>query len=162
LAVYIFVRRACWSPIFNEGSTFDGGKGGILICDFYVLEHPVFRPQGMYQGAVFRDFPVFSWNNNNSVTLVRKRTIPTERPPLVGEVSANILRMMCRIVSVTNPYGRILRFLDRSRYYFFQVAPYLYSRGWVDFVPDPLFLRKSGSARNWTRISGSVARNFDH
>jgi hypothetical protein len=25
----------------------------------------------------------------NSVVLVRKRTIPTERPPLVGEVSAN-------------------------------------------------------------------------
>jgi hypothetical protein len=25
----------------------------------------------------------------NSVTLVRKKTIPTERPPLVGEVSAN-------------------------------------------------------------------------
>jgi hypothetical protein len=25
----------------------------------------------------------------NSVTLVRKRTIPTERPPLLGEVSAN-------------------------------------------------------------------------
>jgi hypothetical protein len=28
-------------------------------------------------------------NNNNSVALVRDRTIPTERPPLVGEVSAN-------------------------------------------------------------------------
>jgi hypothetical protein len=26
----------------------------------------------------------------NSVALVRKRTIPTERPPLVGDVSANI------------------------------------------------------------------------
>jgi hypothetical protein len=26
-------------------------------------------------------------NNNNSVVLVRERTIPTERPPLVGEVS---------------------------------------------------------------------------
>jgi hypothetical protein len=26
---------------------------------------------------------------NNSVALVRKRTIPTERPPLVGEVSTN-------------------------------------------------------------------------
>jgi hypothetical protein len=26
----------------------------------------------------------------NSVALVRKRTIPTERPPLVGEVSAKI------------------------------------------------------------------------
>jgi hypothetical protein len=25
----------------------------------------------------------------NSVALVRERTIPTERPPLVGEVSAN-------------------------------------------------------------------------
>jgi hypothetical protein len=28
-------------------------------------------------------------NNNKSVALVRERTIPTERPPLVGEVSAN-------------------------------------------------------------------------
>jgi hypothetical protein len=26
----------------------------------------------------------------NSVALVRKRTIPTERPPLDGEVSANL------------------------------------------------------------------------
>jgi hypothetical protein len=26
----------------------------------------------------------------NSVALVRKRTIPTDRPPLVGEVSANL------------------------------------------------------------------------
>jgi hypothetical protein len=29
----------------------------------------------------------------NYVALVRKRTIPTERPPLVGEVSANFLRI---------------------------------------------------------------------
>jgi hypothetical protein len=35
----------------------------------------------------------------------------------------------CRVVSVTDPHGRILGFLDRSRYYFFQVAPQLYSRG---------------------------------
>jgi hypothetical protein len=28
----------------------------------------------------------------NSVALVRERTIPTERPPLVGEVSANVCR----------------------------------------------------------------------
>jgi hypothetical protein len=27
------------------------------------------------------------------VALVRKRTIPTDRPPLVGEVSANFLRI---------------------------------------------------------------------
>jgi hypothetical protein len=44
----------------------------------------------------------------------------------------------CHVVSVTDPYGRILGFLDRSRYFFFQVAPQLYSRGWVDPVPDPL------------------------
>jgi hypothetical protein len=30
--------------------------------------------------------------NNNSVTLVRERTIPTERQPLVGEVSANFCK----------------------------------------------------------------------
>jgi hypothetical protein len=57
----------------------------------------------------------------------------------------------CYVVSVTEPYGRILGFLDRSR-----------SRDWVDSVPDLLFFRKSGSAGNRTRISGSRARNSDH
>jgi hypothetical protein len=32
----------------------------------------------------------------------------------------------------------------------------------VDPVPHPLLLRKSGSAGNRTRTSGSVARNSDH
>jgi hypothetical protein len=45
---------------------------------------------------------------------------------------------------------------------FYQVAPQLYPRGWVDPVPDPLLLRKSGSTGNRTRTSGSVARNSDH
>jgi hypothetical protein len=53
----------------------------------------------------------------------------------------------CHVVSVTDPYGRILDFLDRSRYFFCQVAQ-LYSRGWMDPVPDPLLVRKSGSAGN--------------
>jgi hypothetical protein len=35
----------------------------------------------------------------------------------------------CHVVSVTDLYGRILGFLDQSRYFFFQVAPQLYSRG---------------------------------
>jgi hypothetical protein len=68
----------------------------------------------------------------------------------------------CNVVSVTDPYGGILVFLDWSRYFFFQVAAQLYSRGWVDAVPDPLLLRKSGSAGNRTRTSGSIARNSDH
>jgi hypothetical protein len=57
----------------------------------------------------------------------------------------------CRVVSATDPHGRIFCFLDRSRYYFFQIAPQLYSRGRVDPVSDPLLLRKSGNAGNWTR-----------
>jgi hypothetical protein len=57
----------------------------------------------------------------------------------------------CCVVSATDPHGRILGLLDRSRYYFFQVAPQLNSWGWVDPVSDPLLLRKSGSARNRTR-----------
>jgi hypothetical protein len=35
----------------------------------------------------------------------------------------------CHVVSVTNPYGCNLGFLDRSRYFLFQVAPQLYSWG---------------------------------
>jgi hypothetical protein len=31
--------------------------------------------------------------------------------------------------TTTTPYGRIFGFLDRSRNFFFQVAPQLYSRG---------------------------------
>jgi hypothetical protein len=78
-------------------------------------------------------------HKKNSVASVRKRTIPTERPPLVSEVSANFFAdRRCHVVSVTNPYGRIFGFLDRSRYYFFQVARQLYSRGWVDPIPDQL------------------------
>jgi hypothetical protein len=40
-------------------------------------------------------------NNNSSVALIRKRTIPTTRPTLVGEVTANV-------VSAAEPYGRNL------------------------------------------------------
>jgi CBS-domain-containing membrane protein len=35
----------------------------------------------------------------------------------------------CHVVSVTDPNGHILGFLDRSRYFFFQVVPQLHSRG---------------------------------
>jgi hypothetical protein len=68
-------------------------------------------------------------NKTNPVALVRKRTIPTERPPIVSEVSANICGWGCNVVSVMDPYGRNLSFEDRSRYFFFQVAPQSYSRG---------------------------------
>jgi hypothetical protein len=57
------------------------------------------------------------------VALVRERTVPTERPPLVGEVTANFCGYRCCVVSATDPYGHILGFLDRSRYYIFQGSP---------------------------------------
>jgi hypothetical protein len=44
----------------------------------------------------------------------------------------------CHVVNAMDPYGRISGFLDRSRYFFFQAAPQLYSRGWMDPIPDPL------------------------
>jgi hypothetical protein len=54
----------------------------------------------------------------NSMILVRERTIPTERTPLVGEVIANFFADRgCHVVSVTDPYDRILGSLDRSRYF---------------------------------------------
>jgi hypothetical protein len=52
----------------------------------------------------------------------------------------------CRTPTVIN-----FSVLHWSRYYFFQVAPHLCEQGWVDPVPDPLLLRKSGNAGNWTR-----------
>jgi hypothetical protein len=57
----------------------------------------------------------------------------------------------CHVVNTIDPHGCTLGFLNRSRYYFFQVAPQLYSRGWVDPVPDPPLLRNSGNARKRTR-----------
>jgi hypothetical protein len=51
--------------------------------------------------------------------------IPTERPPLVGEVIANF----CAWSAQRIPTAVNLDFLDRSRYFFIHVAPQLSSRG---------------------------------
>jgi hypothetical protein len=61
-----------------------------------------------------------STDKKNSMARVRERTIPTERPQLVGEVIANFADRGCHVVSVTDPYGRNLGFLDRSRYFSFK------------------------------------------
>jgi hypothetical protein len=70
----------------------------------------------------------------NSVVWVRERTISTEPPPLVSEVSARFTDTRCHVVSVTDHFGHtsILGLIDRILYFIFQVAPQLYSRGWVD------------------------------
>jgi hypothetical protein len=43
-----------------------------------------------------------------------------QRPQLVGEVSVNFCGQGCHVVSVTDPYGRILGFLDWNRYFSFK------------------------------------------
>jgi hypothetical protein len=41
----------------------------------------------------------------NSVALVPERTIPTERPPLLGEVVPTFVDRGCRVVSATDSHG---------------------------------------------------------
>jgi hypothetical protein len=65
----------------------------------------------------------------NSVALVRERTMPTERPPLVGEVVPTFADRGVAWSAQRIPTVVILGFLDRSRYCFFQVASQLSSRG---------------------------------
>jgi hypothetical protein len=84
--------------------------------------------------------------------LVRKRTIRTEYRTSSANFSVNI----CWYSGVAWSARRFrtvvnLCFLDRSRYFFFQAAPHLSTRGWEDSVSDPILLRKSGSAVNRTR-----------
>jgi hypothetical protein len=64
------------------------------------------------------------------------------------------------VVSVTDPYGRILGFLDRSRYYSIKLYSVVLTRlSGPRSRPTTFF---SGSAGNRTRASGSVAKDSDH
>jgi hypothetical protein len=90
------------------------------------------------------------------------KLLPTERLPLVGEVSANLFGYRVPRGQRDGSLRSYSRLPRPEQLLFFQVAPQLYPRGWVDSVPDPLLLIKCGSAGNRTRTSGSVARNSDH
>jgi hypothetical protein len=48
---------------------------------------------------------------------------------LSGKLMLTFVDRGSHVISVTDPYGRILGFLDQSRYFLFQVAHQLYSRG---------------------------------
>jgi hypothetical protein len=88
----------------------------------------------------------------NFVALVRERTMPTERPPLVGEVVQTFADRGCREVSTTDSHGSLTQF---SRPEPLLVLPSNFSvvltRLSGPRVPDPLILRKSGSAGNRTQ-----------
>jgi hypothetical protein len=67
---------------------------------------------------------------------------------------------VCHVVGVTDSYGHILGFLDRSRY--FSIKQFLsctHEAQWTPFQTNYFF---PGSAGKRTRASGSVAKNSDH
>jgi hypothetical protein len=57
------------------------------------------------------------------VAWVCERNTPAERPPLSVKFVPSSTDRGCHVVSVMEPYGRNLDFLDWSRYFIFQVAP---------------------------------------
>jgi hypothetical protein len=65
----------------------------------------------------------------------------------------------CHVVSVTDPYGRILGFLDRSSYFSIKyLLSCTHEAEWTPFQTHYFFL--SGSAGNRTRASESVERTL--
>jgi hypothetical protein len=67
----------------------------------------------------------------NSVAIVLKRTIPTERPRLLAKLVSTFADRGCRVVSTTDPHGRNLGFLD----------------------PEPLLFHSSSSSVILARLS---------
>jgi hypothetical protein len=69
------------------------------------------------------------FNKQTPWPLLRKRNIPTERPPLVGEILVPTFadRGVSRGQRGGSPKVVNLSFLDRRRYFFFQVARHLSS-----------------------------------
>jgi hypothetical protein len=66
----------------------------------------------------------------NFLAPVLQRTIPTSDRRLAANLVPIFADKGCVAQSARRiPYGRNIEFLDRRRYFFFQVAPQLYSRG---------------------------------
>jgi hypothetical protein len=76
-----------------------------------------------------------------------------------------VVESLCQVLRVVSSAQHIptavnLCFLNRSRYFFIQVASHLSSRGWVHSVPD--FSENLVGPGIVPGTSGSVARNSDH
>jgi hypothetical protein len=92
----------------------------------------------------------------NSAAWVRDRRLLAKLVPTFA--------VGCRVVSVTDSYGRILGFLERSRYFFFQVVPQLYF--FLSFVGKlhcscfaMELLSKSKLLYDWLSVSQSVSQH---
>jgi hypothetical protein len=84
-------------------------------------------------------------NNNNNFVAFRPQANYTDWATAIGRrilVPTFGDRRMSRGQRGGNPTVVNFSFVDRSRYFFFQVAPHLWSWGWVDPVRDPPLLGK--------------------
>jgi hypothetical protein len=98
------------------------------IADMALLRNKEFVREGI--SNEFRKNFVIHIHKQNKSRGLSLRANYTDR------ATAACRRSWCQVASVADPYSRILGFLDRNRYYLFQLAPQLYSLGWVDPVPD--------------------------
>jgi hypothetical protein len=136
------------SRLSNEGECHEDEDTSALYCQRVCS----IDPKSVYRHSTCFIILKILWHESAS-ELYR----PSDRR-LSAKLLPTFADTECHVVIATDPYTRIFGFLDWSRYFFFQVAPQLYLRDWVDPVPDALLLRKCGSAGNRTRTSGSVAR----
>jgi hypothetical protein len=68
----------------------------------------------------------------------------------------------CCVIRTTDPYGRILGFLDRSRYFVFQAAlQFYYAAEWTPFQIH-YFSENLVAPGIEPGTSGPIARNSDH
>ena len=104
----------------------------------WTLKPIVFITISLFYSSYLHDVRLWQEiKKKNSVALVRERTIPTERSPTVGEVSANFLRIDgCHVASATYPHGRLSLFSG----------------------PEPLLFYSSSSSIDLTRLSGPRSR----
>jgi hypothetical protein len=62
----------------------------LFVPNFSLLDIVISKRSGAPSSTYFKYNSLDPWTELNSVAVVRKRIIPTERPPLVDEVSANL------------------------------------------------------------------------
>jgi hypothetical protein len=75
------------------------------------------------------EYVLWLWGGNPSLAWVESANElyrPSDRH-LLAKLVPTLADRACHVVSLTDPFGRILGFLDLSRYLFFQIAPQLYS-----------------------------------
>jgi hypothetical protein len=71
------------------GQNVEGKSLDMFLCLMNFVNQSCVETNDTGIDSSFKDGLVNPQSKTNSGALVRQRTIPTERPPLVGEVSAN-------------------------------------------------------------------------